>query len=113
MNPVALAIISPRKRNWSSRRFEPAILTLMAPKWTVINRATEVGSLSLMYFYFSVGLFALFILCITITTFDATEQKAFLKILREKEKMLVTSIFSFSHNVFYPMKGKFNVFEFV
>ena len=27
--------------------------------------------------------------------------------LWEKEKMLLTSIFSFSHNVFYPMIDKF------
>ena len=29
-----------------------------------------------------------------------------MKTLREKEKMLVTSIFSFSHNVFDPIKHK-------
>ena len=28
----------------------------------------------------------------------------------EKEKMLVTSIFSFFHNVFYPSKNKFQFF---
>ena len=32
-----------------------------------------------------------------------------LKTLCEKEKMLVTSIFSFSHSVFYPVKDKFYV----
>ena len=30
-----------------------------------------------------------------------------LKTLSEKEKMLVTSIFSFTHNIFYPLKNKF------
>ena len=30
-----------------------------------------------------------------------------LKTLWEKEKMLVTSIFSFSHNVFYPSTDEF------
>ena len=29
--------------------------------------------------------------------------------LREKEKILVTSIFSFSHNVFYPFQSKFQI----
>ena len=33
--------------------------------------------------------------------------RSLLKTLWKKEKMLVTSIFSFSHNVFYPFKNKF------
>ena len=33
-----------------------------------------------------------------------TRRKKLLKTLWEKEKMLVTSIFSFSHNIFYPIK---------
>ena len=36
-------------------------------------------------------------------------EKSLLKTLWEKKKMLVTSIFFFSHNVFYPMKHNFNV----
>ena len=43
------------------------------------------------------------------TTFDALEETNLLKTAWKKKKMLVTSIFSFSHNVFYPMKDKFNV----
>ena len=39
----------------------------------------------------------------TMTTFDTLKEKALLKTLWEKKKMLVTSIFFFSHNVFYPM----------
>ena len=38
-------------------------------------------------------------------------QSALLKTLWEKEKMLVTSIFSFSHNVFYSSQNKFQVFS--
>ena len=34
-----------------------------------------------------------------------------LKTLWEKEKMLVTSIFSFSHNIFYSIKGKNQFFS--
>ena len=34
------------------------------------------------------------------------EEKSLLKTLWEKEKMLVTSIFSFPHNVFYHIKEK-------
>ena len=34
-------------------------------------------------------------------------ERVLLKILWEKDKVLVTSIFSFSHNVFYPIKDKF------
>ena len=45
----------------------------------------------------------------TMTTFDALEEKAFLKTLWEKKKMLVTSIFFFFHNVFCPMKHNLNV----
>ena len=33
-------------------------------------------------------------------------QKDTLKTLWEKEKLLATDIFSFSHNVFYPIKNK-------
>ena len=33
------------------------------------------------------------------------------EILWEKEKILVTSIFSFSHNIFYPLKEKLSYFE--
>ena len=39
--------------------------------------------------------------------FYAPGEKTLLKTLRVKEKMLVTSIFSFSHNVFYPSQNKF------
>ena len=44
----------------------------------------------------------------TITSF---KRKEFLKTLWEKEKMLVTSIFSFSKNVFYPIKVRFPCFS--
>ena len=44
-------------------------------------------------------------------TFDALEEKGLLKTSWEKKKMLVTSIFFFSHNVFYPMKDNLNDFE--
>ena len=43
----------------------------------------------------------------SMTTFHALEEKSLLKTFWEKKKMLVTSIFFFSHNVFYPMKDKF------
>ena len=44
------------------------------------------------------------------TTLDTLEEKKrLLKTLWEKKKILVTSIFFFSHNVFYPMKDIFNV----
>ena len=36
----------------------------------------------------------------TTATFNNPEKEALIKTLWEKEKMLVTSIFSFSHNVF-------------
>ena len=40
----------------------------------------------------------------TIPTFNDPDKRSLLKTLWEKEKMLVTSIFSFSHNDFYPSK---------
>ena len=43
----------------------------------------------------------------TIPGFDVTGLKGFWKHCGKKEKMLVTSIFSFFHNVFYPVKHKF------
>ena len=42
----------------------------------------------------------------TIPTFNDFETGRLLKTLWEKEKMMVTSIFSFSHNVFYPSQNK-------
>ena len=42
----------------------------------------------------------------TMTSFDVSGKEAFLKTLWEEEKMLVTSIFSFSHNVFYSIKDR-------
>ena len=39
--------------------------------------------------------------------------KSPLKTLWEKEKMLVTSIFSFSHNVFYPSQNKLQLFNYI
>ena len=50
----------------------------------------------------------------TITTFHNQFFGSLLKTLWEKEKMLVTSIFSFSHNVFKPVIDKnrhFNPFQ--
>ena len=35
-----------------------------------------------------------------------------MKTLWEKENILVTSIFSFSHNVLYPFQNKFSIFSF-
>ena len=39
--------------------------------------------------------------------FQQPWEKSLLKTLWEKEKMLVTSIFSFSHNVFHSSQNKF------
>ena len=43
----------------------------------------------------------------TIQSFNDPEEETFRKHCGEKEKMLVTSIFSFSHNGFYCIKDKF------
>ena len=43
----------------------------------------------------------------TILNFNNAKEKNLLKTLWEKEKMLVTSIFSFSRNVFYPSQKEF------
>ena len=40
----------------------------------------------------------------TVTPFDAPGKQSLLKTLWEKEKLLVTSNFSFSQSVFYPSK---------
>ena len=40
----------------------------------------------------------------TMTPFDAPGKQAFCKTLWEKEKLRVTSNFSFSHSVFYPFR---------
>ena len=49
----------------------------------------------------------------TIPTLNDSLKRKLLKTLREKEKMLVTSISSFSHNVFNPIKGNFQFFRYV
>ena len=52
----------------------------------------------------------------TVPTFNDLEKEAFWKHSGEKEKMLVSSIFSFSHNVFNPLRDKnhhFKYFDFV
>ena len=43
--------------------------------------------------------------------FERPCKRSLLKTLREKEKMLVTSIFSFSHNVFYSFQNRFQFFS--
>ena len=62
------------------------------------------------YFWwkFLLGLFSSLTLYHTIPTFNNLEKEAFLKPLWEKKKMLLTSIFTFSHNVFYPFQSKFS-----
>ena len=45
----------------------------------------------------------------TIPTFNDPKKESFWKHWGKKEKMLVTSIFSFSHNVFYPSQNEFQV----
>ena len=42
----------------------------------------------------------------TMTSFDVPGEKSLFKTLWEKEKMLESSIFSFSHNVFYTIKDR-------
>ena len=42
----------------------------------------------------------------TIPTFNDPEKKSIFKTLLEKEKILITNLFSFSHNVFHPFKIK-------
>ena len=46
-------------------------------------------------------------LCLTVTT----KRNSPLKILWEKEKMLVTSIFAFPYNNYFPSKSKFHIFS--
>ena len=47
----------------------------------------------------------------TMLTFNDSEEEGFWKTLWEKEKMLVTSIFSFSNSVFYSIKEGNNHFS--
>ena len=51
------------------------------------------------------------VFCQTILTLNDPEEEDFRKTLWEKEKMLVTSIFSFSHNVFYPIRYRNHCFS--
>ena len=46
-----------------------------------------------------------------IPTFNEPQKIDLLKTLWEKEKMLVTSIFSFSHNVFLQSQKEFSVYK--
>ena len=47
----------------------------------------------------------------TIQAFNHPGKVSLMKTLWEKKKMLVTSIFSFSHNDFNPTRGKFQNFD--
>ena len=47
----------------------------------------------------------------TVPTLIDLVELPFKKTLLEKKKMLVTSIFSFCHNVFYPSQSKFQFFS--
>ena len=42
-----------------------------------------------------------------ILIFNVLEKRSFMKLLWIKEKMLVTSIFSFAHKFFYPFQNEF------
>ena len=48
----------------------------------------------------------------TIPTFNNPKKEAFWKQLWKKEKMLVTSIFSFLHNIFYPSWTKYEILSY-
>ena len=60
-------------------------------------------------FVFLVRLQACFTLYHTIPTFNDTEEEGFGKHWGEKEKMLVTSIFSFSRSVFSTLSKRENI----
>ena len=47
----------------------------------------------------------------TILTFNNPQQRSLSKKLWEKEKMLVTSIFAFSHKIFYSSQNRFQIFS--
>ena len=49
----------------------------------------------------------------TIPTFNDPEKESLFKTLWEKEKMLVTSIFYFSHNVFNPSLTEFQFLNYI
>ena len=68
------------------------------------NNAGENAGYQLFSFFLNV--FKSF-LYHTLQTFIVPAKTAFFKTLQEKEKMLVTSIFSFSCNVFYPSPKQF------
>ena len=55
-------------------------------------------------FHILEGHLTTFALYHTVQTFNDPEKRRLLKTLWENEKMLVTSIFSFSRNVFYQSK---------
>ena len=49
----------------------------------------------------------------TILTCNDSQERSLWKTLWEKEKMLVTSIFSFSQNVFYPVKDRYHYLNYI
>ena len=49
----------------------------------------------------------------TIPTFNDPEKESFWKHCGEKENMLVTSIFSFAHKVFYTFQAKVQCFIYI
>ena len=72
---------------------------------------SEPNLLSICKNHFSV--FLTLTLYHTILTFNDPQERILLKTMWKKEKMLVTSIFSFSHNVFYPIKDRNHYLSFI
>ena len=67
------------------------------PKWKHLSKTSKMYLTILVNFPLT--------LYHTIPRFNVTGKKSLMKTLRKKEKMLATSIFSFSDNVFYSIKG--------
>ena len=74
----------------------PANISKIMNTWTSFNFLTFGGKSSLYH---------------TIQTFNDPEQESFGKKLWEMEKRLVSSIFSFTHNVFFSSQGKLNLYK--
>ena len=106
-------------RHWAIKKAHHEHFVLRWAKKRAENDCAGIMSFSHTVSYLSINLFLntnfylpfsniLLPLCHTILTFNDPGSEAFWKHCRKKKKMLVTSIISFSHNVFYYFQNKFH-----
>ena len=103
---------------YSSTSYSRGIRWLPSPE--VCRMVLETRKFVMAIIHWKQGLLcdkSLIVICLTFTTQSrilmTLKKKPFENTVGKQEKMLVTSIFSFFHNVFYPSQNKCQIFTHV